>query len=308
MSGIGSLLARGRSCGIRFESLGGLGADSAAQALAAAAVFTLGLDAAYPSPGRLERKGARVRCLVRLSPLDQPLGSSATVDAIVVFHPALVRQSETFAGLRADGFLLFNAPPRTAPEELAALPGTARAIRVDAAGIAAKEKCAMDAPMLGALCCVLGLPDLEESFCGDEARKNAFRRGAKELETLGEVGRAAGDLPPAADLPSTEFLPPASSIWNDVSAARSGFLPAFNRERCIHCAMCDLVCPDLCLVWDPGEPGGRFQRELTGVDYRYCKGCLRCVETCPASAMLKKAETPGLAERLGVPLFPDLVS
>jgi pyruvate ferredoxin oxidoreductase gamma subunit len=43
------------------------------------------------------------------------------------------------------------------------------------------------------------------------------------------------------------------------------------------------------------------------VDYRYCKGCLRCVETCPASAMTKKAETPGLADRLSVPLFPDLV-
>ena len=44
-----------------------------------------------------------------------------------------------------------------------------------------------------------------------------------------------------------------------------------------------------------------------GVDYRYCKGCMRCVESCPASAMTKKAETPGLAERLRVPLFPDLI-
>jgi hypothetical protein len=31
------------------------------------------------------------------------------------------------------------------------------------------------------------------------------------------------------------------------------------------------------------------------------------VETCPASAMTKKLETPGMADRLRVPLFPDLV-
>ncbi len=52
---------------------------------------------------------------------------------------------------------------------------------------------------------------------------------------------------------------------------------------------------------------GKFERELMGVDYRYCKGCLRCVESCPASALTKKTETPGLADRLRVPLFPDLI-
>lgn len=304
MNSVGPLSARGRSYGIRFESIGGLGADAAAQALAAAAVLKLGLDGAHLSPGRLERKGSHVRSFVRVSPLEQPMDSIAKVDAIVVFHPALVRRTETFAGLRADGVLIYNAPPKVVPEELAALPATARAIRVDAAGIAAKEKCEMAAPLMGALCASLGFLDADavmESFC-----KGAFQRGAKELETLSAVGTAEGDLAP---LPTLFALAPqpASTIWNDLSAARSGFLPAFNRERCIHCAMCDMVCPDLCLVWEKGEEGGRFQRELTGVDYRYCKGCLRCVETCPASAMLKKAETAGLAERLAVPLFPDLV-
>jgi len=264
----------------------------------------MGLDGAHLSPGRIERKGSRVRSLVRLSPLERPIDFTASVDAIVVFHPALLRQADTFAGLRADGVLLFNAPPKTVPEELAALPATARVIRVDAAGIAAKEKCTLAAPLMGALCASFDFIDADAamaSFC-----ENAFRRGAKELETLSGVGTAEGDLAPS--LMSFPFAPqPGSSIGNDLSAARSGFLPAFNRERCIHCALCDMVCPDLCLVWEQGEPGGRFQRELTGVDYRYCKGCLRCVETCPASAMLKKAETAGLAERLGVPLFPDLV-
>lgn len=301
----GPLPARVRSFGIRFESLGGLGADSAARALAAAAVLKMGLDGACLSSGRVERKGARVRSFVRLSPIELPLDadSGASPDAIVVFHSALLGEPETLAGLRRDGVLLYNAPARTVPQGLAALPATARAVRVDAAGIAAKEKCGVAAPLMGALCATLGFIEadaLTQPFC-----ESAFRRGAKELEALNGVGTAEGDLPCWDEAP-TSVPQPGSSVWNDVSAARSGFLPAFNRERCIHCAMCDMVCPDLCLVWEEGEKGGRFQRELTGVDYRYCKGCLRCVETCPASAMLKKAETPGLAERLAVPLYPDL--
>ena len=307
----GSLPARGRSYGIRFESIGGLGADAAAQALAATAVLQMGLDGAHLSPGRMERKGSHVRSFVQLAPLEQPLRAGAApamADTIVVFHPRLLREPATFAGLRKDGSVVYNAPPKVVPEELAALPATARALRVDAAGIAAKEKCALAAPLMGAVCASLGFIDAEalmDRVCADEAARKAFQRGAKESETLSAVGTAEGDLARAADAGARSQ--PGNTIWNDLSAARSGFLPAFNRERCIHCALCDMVCPDLCLVWEEGEAGGRFQRELTGVDYRYCKGCLRCVETCPASAMLKKAETPGLAERLAVALFPDLV-
>ncbi len=291
-----------------------MGADAAAQALAAAAVLKMGLDGAHLSAGGTERKGSRVRSFVQLAPLERPLnigGRPATVDAIVVLHPALLRQPDSFAGLRKEGTLIYNAPPKTVPEELTSLPATARAIRIDAAGIAAKEKCALVAPLMGAVCASLGFIDPEalmDSLCADDAARKAFQRGAKELETLSTVGTAEGDLPPAVDSSGAGAAPqPGTSIWNDLAPARSGFLPAFNRERCIHCAMCDMVCPDLCLVWEEGEKGGRFQRELTGVDYRYCKGCLRCVETCPASAMLKKAETPGLAERLAVPLFPDRI-
>ena len=288
----------GRLLDVRFESVGGLGAHEAAEALASAAVLRMGLNAAHFSSPIPERKGVPVRSSVRLAPAQQPIRGRGTVevpDAIVVFHAGLLRNPATLGGLRKDGTLLYAAPPRTVPEALAALPATARVIRVDANGIAAKEKSDPGAVLLGALCGAFAF--LAES---------GLRRDSKECETLSGVGRADGDLPPAA--PGGEFLDqPGSSIWNDLSSARSGFLPAFNRERCIHCALCEMVCPDLCLVWENGEKGGRFQRELTGVDYRYCKGCLRCVETCPASAMLKKAETAGLAERLGVPLFPDLV-
>jgi pyruvate ferredoxin oxidoreductase gamma subunit len=289
----------GRPIGIRFESIGGLGAHTAAQALATAAVVKLGLNASVFSPSVPERKGAPARSFLRFAPADRAIdgrGALQRPDAIVVFHAGLLRHPATMAGLRKDGTLIYAAPARSVPDELAALPASARVIRVDAYGIAAKAKCEPGAVLLGALCGAF--PVLATS---------AFERDGKECETLSGVGQAEGDLPVIDGEPGYA-AGPGSSIWNDLSTARSGFLPAFNRERCIHCAMCDMVCPDLCLVWEEGEKGGRFQRELTGVDYRYCKGCLRCVETCPASAMLRKAETPGLAERLAVPLFPDIVA
>src|SRR5512141_2116153 len=110
------------SFGIRFESIGGLGANAAAQALALAAVTRMGLDAAHLASGVLERKGSPVRSFVRLAPADRPVRGAAadgTADAIVVFHPGLLRERDTFAGLRRDGTLLYNAPAKSAPEELA---------------------------------------------------------------------------------------------------------------------------------------------------------------------------------------------
>ena len=308
----------GRTFGIRLESIGGLGAHAAAQALASAALAKMGLCAAQVSSRGPERKGSAVRSWVQLAPPDRPIhggAMTACADAIVVFHPALLRQPRTFAGLRREGTFIFNAPAKSSPGELAALPSTARVLRIDAAGIAAKEKCALESVLLGALCGALDFVDAEsvlETACADEAAKSGFRRGMKESQALADVGEAEGDLPSCVEGLAMQSLGgvlsrPGGTIANDVSAARSGFLPAFNRERCIHCGLCDMVCPDFCLVWEKGEEGGRFERELTGVDYRYCKGCLRCVESCPASAMLKKAETAAFAEQRSVPMFPELV-
>jgi pyruvate ferredoxin oxidoreductase gamma subunit len=326
-----SLPNEGRSFEIRLESIGGLGAHAAGQVLASAAVLKMGLNGAHFSSYGSEKKGSLVRSFVRLVGADRPIRTSAPVeipDAVVVFHAALLSNPATFAGLRKDGTFIFNAAARSAPEELAALPSTARALRVDALGIAVKEKSRPNAVLLGTLCGAFPFLDAEavlESLTQEFAHKHpeavaanerAFRRGAAEFERIADAGRAEGDLPIARSQPVWGYetqplggiIPePGNTVWNDLSASRTGSVPVFNRERCIHCGLCDLVCPDLCLAWEDGEIGGRFERELMGVDYRYCKGCMRCVESCPASAMTKKAETPGLAERLRVPLFPDLI-
>src|SRR3989338_6929309 len=134
-----SLPNAGRFFEIRFESLGGLGAHAAGQVLASAAVLKMGLNGAHFSSYGSEKKGSLVRSFVRLAPADRPIRTSAPVetpDAVVVFHAALLSNPATFAGLRQDGTFIYNAPAGTLPEELAALPRTARVIRVDALGIA----------------------------------------------------------------------------------------------------------------------------------------------------------------------------
>ena len=316
---------------IRFESIGGLGAHAAGQVLATAAVLRMGLNGAHFSSYGSEKKGSLVRSFVRLGASDRPVRTSAPVDlpdAIVVFHAALLKNPATLAGLRRDGTLIYNAPAGTVPPELHALPRTARAIRVDALGVAVREKSRPNAVLLGALCAAYAFLDTEavlealtDEFAGKHpeavaSNERAFRAGATEFEVLADIGTAAGDLPVAQSEPvwGYETQPPGgiipepgNTIWNDLSASRTGWMPVLHKEDCIQCGMCDLVCPDLCLVWGDGAEDSKYERELMGVDYRYCKGCLRCIESCPTGALRKEAEAPGLADRLRVPLFPDLI-
>lgn len=316
---------------VRFESIGGLGAHAAGQVLATAAVLRMGLNGAHFSSYGSEKKGSLVRSFVRLAASERPIRNSAPVetpDAIVVFHAALLHNPATFAGLKRNGTLIYNAVAGAVPPELAALPTTARVIRVDALGIALKEQSRPNAVLLGTLCAVFPFLDsaqvleaLSEEFAGRHpeavaSNDRAFRGGASEYETLHGVGRFEGDLPAMQQEPAWGYetqpaggiLPePGNSIWNDLTVSRIGWIPVLDAEKCIHCGVCDLVCPDFCLAWGESDNDAKFERKLKGVDYRYCKGCLRCVESCPTGALTKEAETPGLADRLRVPLFPDLI-
>jgi pyruvate ferredoxin oxidoreductase gamma subunit len=299
--------------------------------LASAAVLRMGLNGAHFSSYGSEKKGSLVRSFVRLGEGRRPLRTSApieTPDAVVVFHAALLRNPATFAGLRADGTLIYNAPPGTVAESLVNVPRSTRVIRIDALRIAVEEKSRPNAVLLGTLCEAFPflrtsdvLESLAEEFAGKHpeavaSNERAFQRGGREFEIITGIGQATGDLPVVRPEPvwGYETQPvggvveqPGNSAWNDLSTSRTGWMPVLHSDLCIHCGLCDLVCPDLCLVWGDGPPDGKFERVLEGVDYRYCKGCLRCVESCPSGALKKEAETPGRADALRVPLFPGLI-
>ena len=42
--------------------------------------------------------------------------------------------------------------------------------------------------------------------------------------------------------------------------------------------------------FEPGEYKGREAMVNTGLDYRHCKGCLRCVDICPTGALVRGLE------------------
>ena len=332
MDGTVSLPHTDRYFELRFESIGGLGAHAAGQILATAAVLRMGLNGAHFSSYGSEKKGTAIKSSIRLGPPDRPIRTSAPVespDVVVVFHRALLGHPETVAGLRAKGTLIFTGPPGKIPHSLARLPQTAKVIRIDAQRIATEEKSRPNAVLMGVLAEAVPFFDAgillqaltdefaqkrPEAVAGNEA---AFRRGMAEFEILPDVGRAVGELPVIRPDPFWGYrtaplggiiLNAGSTAWNDLSTSRSGWLPVLDVEKCIHCGLCDVVCPDLCLVWTAeGDGPVPVATRLIGIDYRYCKGCLRCIETCPTEAMTREAETPGLAAELNQPLFPQLV-
>ena len=100
-----------------------------------------------------------------------------------------------------------------------------------------------------------------------EANLRAFDRGFDELRLRDVRG---GDEAPCRARPrprrrtgtsrrrsAGRSSTPGSSIVRDLSASREGFLPALDLEKCVHCGLCDVVCPDLCFVWETEGDGRR---------------------------------------------------
>ncbi len=313
---------------IRFESVGGLGAHAAGQILARAAVLKMNLNGSHFSSYGSEKKGSVIRSYIRLGAADKPLRTSAPIDSpdvIVVFHGALMKQDITIAGMKDSGILIYNGAAGEAPEILERVPTGTRVIRIDATNIALEELSRPNAVLLGTLTAMAPFLDadivlntLTEKFAvrnpqAAASNERAFNRGAREFEVLEGIGKGTGDLPVMRPSPVLGYetapiggvIPyPGNMVSNDLSTSRTGWMPLFTEKECIHCGLCATVCPDFCLVWTHEQTNGEAPKvRLEGIDYQYCKGCMRCIETCPTEAMTRVTETPGLAEQLRVPLY-----
>lgn len=313
---------------IRFESIGGLGAHLAGQMLAEAGVLGAGLNGAHFSSYGSEKKGTPVRSYVRFCSREKEVRTTSPVTRphlVAVFHSRLFRTENVISGLRPGGSLLVNSPDAPALwKERLGVQGAAVGT-VDALGIAVEEKTRVNTAMLGAVTRALGFipPEaVKEAIARTfrrkyphlvEANLRTFDRGYEEVEILAPAPGEETVLPPPAEPePLLGYLTaplggallcPGNTVLHDLSASRQGFLPAFDRERCVDCGLCDAVCPDMCFVWEAvAGPRGRGQR-LLGVDYQYCKGCLKCVEVCPTGALEGIRETEGYAEAHRLPRF-----
>lgn len=313
---------------IRMESIGGLGANLAGKMLAEAGVVGAGLNGVSFSSYGSEKKGSPVKAHIRFCDIDTNIRDTTPVErphVVVVFHEALAKTINVVSGVMEDSIVLVNS--ESSPEEVKQkmkLAGGTVAV-VDAIGIALEEQNRVNMAMMGAIFRIVDF--LDPQIMRDIIRKSlekkypqavepalrTFDRGYNEVK-FQTFSLAEGTKMPdfvRHDTPSLGYetqpmggvvVNPGNSILKDLSISRSGMMPHYHEDKCIHCAACDNVCPDFCFVWEEQpDKKGRPQMFLQGVDYQYCKGCLKCVVACPTEALTGEREEAGYGEEHRIP-------
>jgi len=318
---------------IRLESIGGLGANLAGKMLAEAGVTGASLNGVSFSSYGSEKKGSPVKAHIRFCDNHTNIRDTSPVErphVVGIFHESLSKTVNVISGIYEDSLVLVNSnkTPDQLKEKMKLLGGTIAV--VDATGISLEEKNRTNMAMLGAL---FRLCD----FLDPEAMKKVIRKSLEKkypqavgpaLKTFErgyqEVTFQTFELPEGQQMPAFvrqdtpvlgyETQPmggvitnPGNSILKDLSISRAGMLPHFADDKCIHCAACDNVCPDFCFVWEEQpDKKGRPQMFLQGIDYQYCKGCLKCVRACPTDALSSAREEDGYADEHRAPHRFDL--
>ncbi|TFG20051.1 MAG: 4Fe-4S dicluster domain-containing protein [Promethearchaeota archaeon] len=85
------------------------------------------------------------------------------------------------------------------------------------------------------------------------------------------------------DLAGVWYTPGGSEVVKTGSWGVS--VAQWNKELCINCQKCFMVCPDLAIIRELGEDG---EYHMAGVDEYHCKGCMNCVLICPKKALTEK--------------------
>ena len=300
---------------MRLESIGGLGANLCGKLLGELGAAYLGFNAAAFSSYGSEKRGSPVRSYVRWSMPERDILHNSPIEhphLLVLFHAALANSMPVTAGLEDDCTVVVNTDrqPRTIREELKLHAGTVCC--VDALGIALHSKSRPNMVLLGAVAKASGFIPLEavKALVRDTLGKKypaALEANLAGLE-LGYAEVRSQTFPPDprfAPVPYREVRTPwgyenapigggnphiGSTVSNDLSPSREGYIPLFLPEKCIHCGLCDTACPDMVFQFLPGEYRGQPSMLNRGLDYHHCKGCLRCVEVCPTGALVTGRE------------------
>ena len=319
---------------IRLESIGGLGANLAGKMLSEDGVVGNGLNGVGFSSYGSEKKGSPVKAHIRFCDPDTNIRDTTPIErphVVGIFHDALFKTINCTSGIYPDSTILVNS--KKTPDKLKSLmniQGGVIAV-VDATEIALEEQTKVNTAMLGALYRILNFLDPEsmrntirKTFEAKyphlvEPNIRTFDRGYHEVEF--KVFDAPDDIeltPYSRPEPILGYKTqpiggmvtnPGNSILKDLSISRAGMLPHFHDDKCINCAACDTVCPDFCFVWEEKpDKRGKPQMFLKGIDYQYCKGCLKCVHACPVEALSNERELDdGYAEANRVPHLFQLV-
>ncbi len=301
---------------IRLESIGGLGANLAGKILAEAGILNLGFNGSSFSSYGSEKRGSPVKAFIRFCDSDCEVRINSPVTEphlIAVFQENLKQILPVLMGMNDKTRVVVNTA-RTAPaaRDFLEMPG-GTLYCVDALKISREEKVKLNTTILGAVCRASGFlakEALEQAISDTLGKKyawlvpanlKAFNRGFEEVEILEVPDDGKYPFQPFRESPPrwgygnapiggtiTEI---ASTLRNDLSASREGLLPFFIRDNCTDCTLCESTCPDYCYVWREVEKDGRKTMVNTGINYQYCKGCLRCVDICPSQAIEARNES-----------------
>lgn len=305
---------------IRLESIGGFGANLCGKMLGELGALYLKLNASNFSSYGSEKRGSPVKSHIRWCPMDKFLRLCSPVihpDVLGIFHEALLKNYPLLSDATEHTVIILHTArtPKEAAETYGISCGTLFCI--PALEIAMAEKSRINMVMLGAITAALGFVPLAlaEELCKNtigqkyphliDANLNGLRKGYEHIKKEAPFvcsSKTAGHNASEARFSETftwgyENAPIGginprigSTVSNDLSASREGYIPLFIKERCINCGLCDSACPDFVFQFLPGTYKNRNCMVNMGPDYTHCKGCLRCVEVCPVNALVSALE------------------
>lgn len=294
-------------CNVLMSAIGGDGANMAAKLLFNIAVSELNLDGAYDAKYGSEKKGTPTDVSLRLCTPGTSVRTSGPTDSphiLAIFRPGLITSLQLNRGLQDNATVIVNTQetPDAIREQLKLHSGTI--ITVDAETIAEDAHSRLNMPMVALVARVLGFP--EEVLAGAVEKQWPFAAKAN----LAAFNAAYDNIAQKSFEVREDFplVPPGSvargkigylnminggsinalqhsTVNRNNQIAGYGFVPEFNVDACTGCAICMTVCSDPGgLIWKDGK--------VAGVDYAFCKGCMRCVEVCPESKYGKALVLP----------------
>lgn len=315
---------------IRMESIGGLGANVAGKILTEAAIIGMGMNGAGFASYGSEKKGTPVKSFVRICEADQQVRINSPVEephVLAIFHEALTKSVPVTAGAvpgKTVTILNTRKTPAQARDFLKLEGGKVGVI--DAMEIAMATGSRVNMVMMGAIMKASAFFDwkaVEDTIAAQFGKKyaalmkgnmEALRRGFDEVKF--EEFPKDGKYPPQPfrrQVPKLgyENAPIGGTIYavgntrfKDLSTSRTGMIPLFIKDKCTRCGECDVTCPDYCFVWEKGKDPktGKDGMVLLGIDYQYCKGCMRCTFICKFGALVPAKEVDHDVEKITVKL------
>ncbi len=319
---------------IRLESIGGLGANLCGKMLGELGALYLSLNSLSFSSYGSEKRGSPVKAYIRWCASSKALRINSPVThphMLGIFHEGLIGSHPVLDGVSAGTKIVLNTAlsPQEAAEKYHITMGELYCL--DALSIAMECKSRINMVMLGAIAKASGfIPSgTVEQLCRDTigqkypALIEANLKGLRQGYSLVQVSDTAYDLAPLPSGQKESFIwgyntapiggvnPRAgSTVSNDLSPSREGYIPLFIQEKCINCGLCDSTCPDMVFQFAPGIYKGKECMVNQGLDYHHCKGCLRCVEICPTNALVQALEKDYPKKPWNMPnqdLLPDSI-